>query len=112
MSAFAEFSVTPSVNTTAFGKSIAENCPAANVNDVLRATLAAGKELNVIVSAITGATSMPIAGGAFTGQITRSGSGGYLYNAASAQSGGAVYVLATGTALPSSPGEGTFVYFY
>lgn len=112
MSAFAEFSTTPDNNTSAFGISIAENCPAANINNFARACVAAGKELNTQVAAISTSTLMPKSGGAFTGQITRSGAGGYLYNAASAQGGGAVYVLPTGTALPTSPQEGTFVFFY
>src|SRR5438045_1481567 len=112
MSAFAEFSVTPANNTSAFGVSIAENCPAAGINNFARAVVAAGKELNTIVSAISVGSYMPLSGGTFTGQIVRSGSGGYLFNAGSSQSGGAVYVLATGSNLPSSPSEGTFVFFY
>jgi len=109
---FSAYSLTPASNTSINGVSIAENCPAANVNNALRQIAADGKELANTVAAISVGAYMPLAGGTFTGQILRSGSGGYLYNAASAQSGGAVYVQATGTALPSSPAEGTFVYFY
>lgn len=110
--AFSDYSATPASNTTLNGINIAEGCPAANVNNALRQLAADGKTLNTLVSSIDVSSYMAKAGGAFTGQITRSGSGGYLYNAASTQSGGAVYVQATGTALPSSPAEGTFVFFY
>lgn len=109
---FSAYSTTPASNTSINGISIAENCAAANVNNALRQIAADGRELYNIVSAISVSGYMPLIGGTFTGQIIRSGSGGYLYNAASAQSGGAVYVLATGTSLPSSPAEGTFVFFY
>ena len=110
--AFSSYSTTPANNTSLNGISIAENCPAANVNNALRQLAADGKSLSDTVAALDTSTLMPKAGGAFTGQITRSGAGGYLYNAASAQGGGAVYVYPSGTALPSSPQEGTFVFFY
>ena len=110
--AFADYSSTPANNTSIEGINIAEGCPAANINNALRQLAADGRALNDTVVGINTGTLMPQSGGAFTGQITRSGSGGYLYNAGSAQGGGAVYVLPTGTALPSSPQEGTFVFFY
>lgn len=108
--AFSDYSTTPASNTTIGGISIAENCPAANINDAIRQLMADAKSFSNSAATTTGL--MPKSGGAFTGQITRSGAGGYLYNAASAQSGGAVYVLPSGSALPSSPQEGTFVFFY
>jgi hypothetical protein len=109
---FSSYSLTPAANVTINGISIAENCPAANVNNALRQLAADGRELYNTVSGISTATLMPKAGGTFTGQILRSGAGGYLYNAGSSQTGGAVYVQASGTALPPSPQEGTFVFFY
>lgn len=112
MSAFSEFSTTPSANTSAGGLNIAENCPAANVNDVIRFILSAGKELNALVAAISTSTLMPKSGGAFTGGITRSGGGAYHYFASSSLNGGATYVQASSAALPSSPAEGTIVYQY
>lgn len=107
----ADWSTTPANNTTIEGISIAENCPAANINDVARAMAAAIKAYSLTITSPAG-VYMPLGGGTFTGPIKQSGNGGYLYNAASAQSGGAVYVLPIGTALPSSPQEGTFVFFY
>lgn len=109
--AVSDWSSTADNNTTLEGISIAEDCPAANVNNVIRAIAAAIKTFSGTVLT-SGASYLPLAGGTVTGQITRSGAGGYLYNAASAQGGGAVYVVPTGTALPSSPQEGTFVFFY
>ena len=109
--AVSDYSTSPGSNTTISGISIAENCPAANVNNAFRQLMA---DIKVFYNSANVDTSglMPKSGGAFTGQITRSGAGGYLYNAASAQGGGAVYVQASGTALPASPQEGTFVFFY
>lgn len=109
--AFSDYSTTPASNTTIGGISVAENCPAANINNAIRQLMSDAKTFSNGVTNPAG-TYMPIVGGAFSGQITLSGAGGYLYNAASAQGGGAVYVLAQGTALPSSPQEGTFVFFY
>ena len=111
MSGFSSYATTAAANTTISGISIAEGCAAANINNAIRQLMADAKAFSSSVVSPTG-SYMPLSGGAFTGQITQSGSGGYLYNAASAQSGGAVYVLATGTALPSSPQEGTWVAFY
>ena len=112
MSAFSEFSTTPDSNTTAGGVSIAENCAAGNVNNVIRFILGAGKELYNLVAAIDTSSLMPKAGGAFTGQITRSGSGGYLYNANSAQGGGKISIVPAGTARPASPTEGDMQFYY
>jgi hypothetical protein len=109
---FSNYSATPASNTSINGINIAENCPAANVNDAIRQIMADGKTLDTTVAAISTSTLMPKAGGAFTGSITRSGAGGYWYHNTSSLSGGAVYVQTTGTALPSSPAEGTVVFFY
>lgn len=110
--AFSAYSATPASNTSINGISIAENCPAANVNNALRQLAADGKVLDTTVAAISTLTLMPKAGGAFTGTITRSGSGGYLYHAAAAQATGPVYTQTVATALPSSPAEGTVVLQY
>jgi hypothetical protein len=111
LSGFSSYATTAAANTTISGISIAENCAAANINNAIRQLMADARAFADSVVSPSG-SYMPLSGGSFTGQITRSGSGGYLYNAASAQAGGAVYVLPQGTALPSSPQEGTFVFFY
>ena len=112
MSAFATYSTTPSSNVTCAGINIAESCPAANVNDALRQILTEGRQLNDIVTAINVSSYMPLAGGAFTGTITRSGAGGYFYHANSAQATAPVYTQLSSSALPSSPAEGTVVLQY
>lgn len=112
MPSFSEFSTTPDSNTSAGGTSIAENCPAANVNNVIRYTLACGRALYDTVSGISGSGGMPITGGAFTGNITRSGAGAYWYFNSSSLVGGQVYVQPVSSALPTSPAEGTVVFQY
>jgi hypothetical protein len=112
MAAFATYSTTASANVTFGAINIAENCPAANVNDALRAIAAEGRQLYDLVAAINTSNLMPKSGGAFTGNITKSGSGGYLYHVTSSMSGGKIYTQTVGTALPSSPEEGTMVLFY
>lgn len=110
--AISDWSTTAASNTSIEGISIAENCPAANVNNVIRAICAAVRVLYNTVVAIDVSSYMPKAGGAFTGAITRSSAGGYLYHNGASQSGGKVHTQAVGVALPSSPAEGTIVFFY
>jgi hypothetical protein len=110
--AFSAYSLTPASNTSISGINIAENCPAANVNNALRQLAADGKSLSDTVAAISVTNLMPKAGGAFTGTISRAGAGGYFYHAASAQATAPVYTQTAATALPSSPAEGTVVLQY
>ena len=110
--AFSAYSLTPASNVTIGAVSVAEGCAPGNINDAIRQIMTDGKLLSDTVVAINVATYMPLAGGVFTGQITRTGAGGYLYNANAAQGGGAVSWLASGSALPASPAEGDTVYFY
>lgn len=112
MAAFATYSTTPALNTSIRTINAAENCPAANQNDLARAICAEGRELYDLVAAIDTSTLMPKSGGAFTGSITRSTAGSYLYWNSSALAGGAMYVQLTTDALPSSPAEGTIVFQY
>jgi hypothetical protein len=109
---FGSYSTTPANNLSCSGINIAEGCPAGNTNDALRQIMADGKELFDTVSGISVSSYMPIAGGAFTGPITRSGAGGFLYHAGSAQSGGIIYTQLSTAALPTSPAEGTIVFLY
>ena len=109
---FSSYSATPENNTSLNGINIAENCAAANINNALRQLAADGKELSDTVGAISVASYMPLAGGAFTGPITRSGAGGFLHHNAASLASGAVYVQLSTDALPSSPAEGTIVFQY
>ena len=112
MAGFSAFSTTASANVTLNGINIAENCAAANVNNALREILAEGKQLSDTVAAINVTSYMPLAGGAFTGNVTRNGAGGYWYHANSAQAAAPVYTQLASAALPSSPVEGTVVLQY
>lgn len=112
MAAFATYSTTPALNISIGGINSDENCPAENVNDICRQIVAEGRQLYDIVAAIDVSSYMPKAGGAFTGDITRNSSGGYLYHVNSAQSGGKLYTQLSSDALPTSPAEGTVVFQY
>ena len=110
--AFSAYSLTPASNLTIAGISIAENCLPANLNDAMRQFAADGKDHANTVAAINVSAYMPLVGGTFSAQIFRTGRGGYLHHANAAQIGGKVTAQTTGTALPASPAEGDFVYFY
>ncbi len=109
---FGSYSSTPANNVSCNGINVQEGCSAANINDVIRQLMADGKELHDTVTAIDVTSYMGKAGGAFTGNITRSGAGGFLYHAGSTLTTGAVYVQLSTASLPSSPAEGTIVLQY
>lgn len=108
---FASYSSTPAANVTCNGINIAENCAAANINNVCRQLMSDGRELYDTVAAINVSSYMPVLGGYFTGNIARSGAGHYLYHA-TADRYGPVYVQQQASSLPSSPAEGTIVFTY
>lgn len=107
--AFSDYSTTPSENVSIAGINVAENCPAGNMNDAVRQLMADGKGLANTVGGLTGA--MPASGGAFTGDITRQGQGGYLHHAAAALIDGQVHFLPVGSARPAAA-EGRVVFYY
>ena len=109
---FGSYSTTPASNVSINGINIAENCPAANINNALRQIAADGRSLYDTVNGLGVTGYMPITGGAFTGSISRSSSGGYWYFNSSSLVGGAVYVQPVSSALPTSPAEGTVVFQY
>ena len=109
---FSAYSLTPSANVSINGISIAEGCAAANVNDAIRQLMSDGRALSDTVAAISISGYIPLSGGAFTGNITRSGAGGYWYHAGATQAAAPVYTQPSATALPSSPAEGTVVLQY
>lgn len=107
--AFTDYSSDPAENTSIAGINIAENCPAGNLNDVCRQLAADGKTLADAVSAL--GSYMPVTGGAFTGDITRSGRGAYRNNASSSLTDGQDFFYAEGSALPTAA-PGRVVWFY
>jgi hypothetical protein len=106
---FSSYSLTPASNITIAGISIAENCPAANLNNAIRQLASDGKELANTVAAIP--TGMPLSGGTFTGNIIFTGRGAYRHNNDASLIDGRDYHLLEGTALPT-PAEGMRVWFY
>lgn len=105
--AVADYNVTPSLNVTISGINIAEGCPAGNVNGAFRQMMADVKALsNGLVIA---SDYVPKIGGAFTGQITRSGKGGYYHSGSTSDLGGTVHFIAFGGALPSGLVVGDWV---
>lgn len=109
---FGSYSTTPASNTSLNGINVAEQCPASNINDAIRQIAADGRSLYDTVAAINTSDLLSTSGGTLTGQITRSGAGGYFYNANATQIGGKVSFLPSGSANPSSPSEGDMVFFY
>ena len=108
---FGSYSTSPASNISCNGVNIDENCPAANVNNVIRQLMADGKELSDTVAAISVSSYMPLTGGAFNGNVIQSGGGAYLYHNTPNRYG-AVYIQQSASALPSSPAEGTIVFTY
>jgi hypothetical protein len=106
---FSDYSTTPASNTSIAGLNVAEGCPPGNMNGAVRQLMADGKELANTVGGLSSA--MPVTGGAFTGNITRQGNGGYRYNASSSLTSGLEYFLPEGSSLPT-PAEGVVVNFY
>lgn len=109
MASPSEFSTDPNANTTIGGINVGEGCSPAGINNVERYLAAAMRTLYDQVQTLAG--GMPITGGAFTGDITRQGRGGYLHHANSAQPTGPVYTVPEGTARPSAS-EGVIVFYY
>lgn len=98
--AFSDYSSTPSSNTTLAGLSVAESSTSmAAINNMLRQLMADGRLLSDTVAGI--ATPMPLAGGAFTGDITRQSRGAYLHWNSGSQGSGRIFIQASGGAAPS-----------
>lgn len=109
---FGSYSTTPASNTSINGININTGCPAGNLDNAIRQLAADGAELHATVTAISVSDYAALAGAAFTGSITRSGAGSYLYHNSASLVGGAIYTQLVATALPSSPAEGTIVLQY
>lgn len=104
-----EFSTDPDENGTIGGSNVAEGCPPGGINNAIRYVAAAVRVAYNGIPAID--TVMPLAGGTFTGDISREGQGAYLHHANGAQTDGSVYVLPEGSARPAAA-EGRIVLYY
>lgn len=109
MASPSEFSTDPNLNTTIGGVNVAENCSPAGLNNVERYLAATIRVLYDQVQGLTGA--MPKAGGAFTGDISRQGRGGYWHHAGASQANGIIYTLPEGSPRPTAA-EGVTVFYY
>lgn len=111
MPAFSDYSATPNSNVTIAGLSCAENSTSlASVNNQLREAFANGRQLYDMVIAL--GTPVTVAGAAFTGNITRSGFGGYYCANDSSFTAPRIYSLVDGSSPPSSPPNGSLVIYY
>lgn len=102
-------SQTGTVNTSLDGLNVAEACPAGNMNAAVRVLMSAIRQVwNIVNNPASSIYTplMPKTGGAFTGDITRNGGGGYAYNASATFVGGKITIQALGGAAPSGPQEG------
>jgi len=109
MPSASEFSTDPNQNVTVGGTNVAEMCSPRGINDAIRYLAAVIRDTADKVPSAN--NSMPISGGAFTGDITRSTRGGYLHHAGSAQTDGRVFFVAEGSGRPAAS-EGAVVFYY
>jgi hypothetical protein len=110
MSVFS-WSTNPNANVTVNGINIAENCPPGNLNDACRSIMAGVAQLRDTIPSTAGFA--PLTGAVFNGTQPRyTGSGGYLFNASSADTSGRVHRLPEGSALPSGASNGDLVFFF
>lgn len=106
-----DYSTTPANNTTISGTNIDENCPPGNLNDAIRQMMADIKAEFDGLPSVAG--KVDAAGGVFSGtQPIYTGRGAMLHHNSAANASGRVYVLADGSANPSSPSNGDIVLFY
>ena len=111
MPAFSDYSATPGLIMTIGGLSVAENSTAlASLNNICREITANGRQLYDLYSAI--GDPMPESGGAFTGDITRSGRGGYYSADDSGYAAPRIYVLVDGSPAPTSPPNGSLAFYH
>ena len=108
--AFSTYSLTPSLNTTIGGIYIGTGAPPANVDDCIRQLAADGKALSDATPSVAGL--LATTGGTMTGNITRSAAGPHLYFVSATSTTGAVEIVPTGTARPTTPAEGYTRFYY
>lgn len=97
--AFSDYNSTPSLNVTIAGINIAEGCPAANMNNALRAFMADARTFNDSIPSF--ANLMPLAGGVFAGPVTFTGKGHVLYHNDPANASGRIFIQPLGGTSPA-----------
>jgi hypothetical protein len=94
-----DWNATPDANATINGINVAENCPAANVNNAIRAIMGS---VRVMYDNLPNTSTYVLnTGGVFTGNPTFSGRGGYVYYNDSSQPGGRVFQQPAGGSAPA-----------
>lgn len=94
-----DYSTTPASNTAINGINIAEGCPAGNMNAAVRQMMA---DIRVFYNGVpVGSDYMLKTGGAFLGDITRNGRGGYAHHASATYLSFQVHTTAYGASQPS-----------
>lgn len=101
--AFSSYYSTPSLNVSINGVSIAENCPAGNVNDAIRQLMADARLFSDSIPDVS--NLMPKSGGTFTGEIAFTGKGGFLYHNDPSNASGVLTVQPAGGTWSPSNGD-------
>lgn len=103
----ADWSTTPSANTTISGIDIAENCAAGNINGAIRQLMA---DVRVFYNGVPATANLVTkTGGVFTGNPRFDARGGYLYHDSSSNLSGRIFIQATGGSVPSGMADGDFL---
>ena len=125
----AYYNATPGANTNLNGINVSEGMLRSDVNNAFRQLMAdiynnySGVSVSYPISIANGGTAattaaaartslavLGTAGGAMTGNITRSGNGTHAYFASTSMTGGRIYVQASGTDPTSQAGDIVFEY--
>jgi len=115
--AFSSWSTDNASNVTVGGISIAENCPAANVNNAIREVMAEVRAAfnpaldpfqasTTVAGARTALGALYNAGDTITGNLVRGSAGPHLYHTNASFTSGRVFFTAVGAGDPTSqPGD-------
>ncbi|WP_387425136.1 hypothetical protein [Sphingomonas melonis] len=104
------WSTDPDLNGTIGGINIAENCPAANINNSLRYVAAA---VRVFYNGVpNGDAYVTKNGGVFLTQPTFSGRGAFLHHNDPLNASGRIFIQAAGGSAPAGMQNGDFLLEY
>jgi hypothetical protein len=105
-----DWSTDPNANLTIDGINIAEAAPAANMNNAIRAIMAACRVMYNGLA--TGTAYVTKAAGVFTDNPTYSGRGGFLYHNDAANTSGRIFIQAAGGSTPAGMVNGDLLFEY
>lgn len=110
MPSASEFSADPNSNGTIGGSNVAENCPAANLNNALRYTAAV---IRVMFDGLPNTANLVTkAGGVFTDNPIFNGRGAFLYHNDSSLTSGRIFVQPAGGSAPAGMVNGDLLFEY